>query len=98
MPEIGVGLAVQRDVVDPHVQVGPVNTDEEHHAPERCVTTGRRQNKADADGDFHDARDENPKRWVSEDRWDDGLKPCGVGEVLNTDVDVCQTKDNTQNS
>ena len=97
MPEIGVGLAVQRDVVDPHVEVRPVNADKEHHAPERCVATDPRQHETDTDGNLHHARDEDPNRWVAEDRWDDGLKPCGVGEVLDADVDVHPTKHDSGN-
>ena len=89
---VGVGLAIKRDVVDPHVEVGPVDSDEKHQAAQRRIPTGPRQNKANADGDFHHAGDEHPNGWVAQHGRDDGLKPCGVGEVLDADVDVHAAK------
>ena len=92
MPVVGVGLAVERDVVDPHVEVRPVNADEKHQATQRRIPSGPRQNKANANGDFHHAGNEHPNGWVAQHGWNDGFKPGGVGEVLNTNVDVHAAK------
>ena len=92
-----VGFSVERDVVDPHVEVRPVDADEKHQAAQRCITAGPRQYEADADGDFHHARDEHPNSGVAKDRWYDGFEPGRVGEVLNADVDVHRPKHNTSN-
>ena len=89
---MGVGLAVERDVVDPHVEVGPVNANEENHTSQRSMATGPRQNEADANGDFHDAGDEHPNGWVAKNRWDNRLKPRRIREMLNANVDVHQTE------
>ena len=70
-----VGLSVQRDVVDPHVEIGPVNADQEHQAAQRCITTSPRQNEPHADGNFHHAGDEHPDGWIAEDRRNDGFEP-----------------------
>ena len=93
MPVVSVGLAVERDVVDPHVQIGPVNTHQEHQAAQRRMASGPRQNEANADGDFHDTGDEDPNGWIAQHGRDDGLKPGGVGEVLDADVDVHASKE-----
>ena len=57
------------------------------------MASGPRQNKADANGDFHHARDEHPNGWVAEDCRDDRLKPGCVGEVLDADIEVHASKD-----
>ena len=90
---VGVGLAVKRDVVNPHVEVGPVNANEENHAAQCCIPTGPGQNQADANGDFHDTGDEHPNGWVAQNRRDNRLKPNGVGEVLDADIEVHASKD-----
>ena len=96
VPVVGVGLAVKRYIVDPHVEVRPVNSNKENHTSQRSITTRPGQNKADPDGDFHDAGNEYPNGRITQYRRDNRLKPCGVRKMLNTDVDVHQTKDNTQ--
>ena len=92
MPVVGVGLAVERYVVDPHVEVRPVNTHQKHQAAQGRIAPSPRQDEADADGNFHHARDEHPDGRVAQDSGDDRLKPSRVGEVLNTDIDVHQTE------
>ena len=89
---VGVGLAVERDVVDPHVEVRPVDSNEKHQAAQRRIPSSPRQNQADTDGNFHDAGDEHPDGWVAQHGWNDGFEPSRVGEVLDADVDVHQTK------
>ena len=89
-----VGLPVERDVVHPHVEIGPVNADEKHQAAQRRIASSPRQNEADTDGDFHDAGDEHPDGWVAQHGWNDGFEPTGVGEVLDADVDVHAAKEN----
>ena len=84
--------AVQGNVVDPHVEVGPVNAHQENHASKRRMATRPRQNKADANGDFHHAGDEDPNGWVAQDRWNNRFKPGRVGEVLHPNVDVHASK------
>ena len=96
MPEVGVGLAVERDVVDPHVEVRPVNADEKHQAAQRRIPSSPRQDEADADANFHDTGDEHPNGWVAENRRDNRLKPGGVGEVLDADIDIHASKKHTQ--
>jgi len=49
--------------------------------------------EADTDGDFHDARDEHPDGWVTQHGRNDWLELGGVGEVLDTDVDVHASKE-----
>ena len=93
---VSVGLAVERDVVDPHVEVRPVYAHEKDHASKRRMASGPRQNQADADGDFHDTGDEHPNGWVAENRRDNRLKPGGVGEVLDADIDIHASKKHTQ--
>ena len=61
-----VGLPVERDVVHPHVEIGPVNADEKHQAAQRRIPSSPRQNQADTDGNFHDAGDEHPDGWVAQ--------------------------------
>ena len=94
MPVVGVGFAVERDVVDPHVEVRPVDADEEHKTPEAGIATGSWENEAHANGDFHDAGDEHPDGWVAQDCRDDGFEPGGVGKMLDADIDVHASKDN----
>lgn len=89
---MGVGFPVERDVVDPHVEIRPIDTNEKHQAAQRCITTGPRQHEADADGNFHDTGDEHPDGRVPKDRRYDWLEPSRVGEMLDADVDVHQTK------
>ena len=84
--------AVQGNVVDPHVEVRPVYAYEKDHASKRRMASGPRQNQANTDGDFHDAGDEDPDGRVAENRRDNRLKPGGVGEVLDANVDIHQTE------
>lgn len=93
---MSVGLAVERNVVDPHVEIRPINSNEEHQARQPCIPPRERENEADADGDFHHARDEHPDGGVAQHRRDDRLKPSGIGEVLNAYIDVHTAKDNAQ--
>ena len=94
---MGVGLPAEWDVVVPHVEIRPVDANEEHKAAKRRMTTGPWENKPNADGDLHHARDEHPKRWVAKDRRHDGFEPSGVGEMLDADVDVHPSKNNRAN-
>ena len=88
VPVMRVGLPVERDVVHPHVEIGPVNADEKHQAAQRRIPSSPRQNQADTDGNFHHACDEHPDGWIAEDRRNDGFEPSGVREMLNADIDV----------
>ncbi|MBI20605.1 MAG: hypothetical protein CMB73_08565, partial [Euryarchaeota archaeon] len=56
------------------------------------IPSSPRQNEADADGDLHNAGDEHPNGWVAQHGWNDGFEPSGVGEVLDTNVQVHQTE------
>ena len=94
VPVMSVGLAVERDVVDPHVEIRPINSNEEHQARQPCIPPRERENEADADGNFHHARDEHPDGGVAQDGGNDGLKPGGIGEVLNAYIDVHSPKEN----
>ena len=89
-----VGGAVERDVVDPHVEVRPVNADQKSHAAKGRKATGSREDQAGTDADFHHPGDEHPNRRVAQDGGDDRLEPSRVGEVLDADVDVHQPKTN----
>ena len=89
---MGVGLPAKWDVVVPHVEVRPVDANEEHKAAKRRMTTGPWKNETNADGDLHHAGDEHPNGGVAQHGWHDGLKPGGVGEMLDADVDVHQAK------
>lgn len=92
MPVAGIGLAVERDVVDPHVEVRPVDAGQENYTAQCRTGTGLWKNEPHTDGDFHDTRDEHPNRGVAQDCRNDGFEPSGVGEVLNADVDVHASK------
>ena len=96
MPEIGVSFASNGDVVDPHVEVGPVDNDEEGCAPQPSLAPGLRDDESDAKSDFNDACDIDPKGWVTKNRGYDWLKPCRIGEVLNVDIDIHSSKDDGQ--
>jgi hypothetical protein len=89
---MGVGLPAEWDVVVPHVEVRPVDADKEHKAAQTSVATGPWKNEPNADGDFHDAGDEHPNRWVAQHGRHDGFEPNGVGEMLDADVDVHTSK------
>ena len=90
-----IGLPVKRDVVDPHVEVRPVDPNEKHHTAQRRIASSPRQDEADADGDFHHTGDQHPDGRVAQHGRNDRLKPGSVGEVLDTDIDVHRTEYNT---
>ena len=92
MPVMSVSYAVQWYIVDPHVQVGPINPHKEGHASNGSITTCPRQNQAHANGNFHRSSDENPQSWIAEHRRDNGFKPSGVCEVLNTNPHISEPK------
>ena len=94
VPVMSVGLAVEWNVVDPHVEIRPINSNEEHQARQPCIPPRERKNEADANGNFHHARDEHPDGWVAQHSRDNRLKPGRVREVLNADIDVHPTKEN----
>ena len=91
---MGVGLPAEWDVVVPHVEVRPVDANEEHKAAKRRMTTGPWKNEANADGDLHHARDEYPNGGVAQHGRNNGFEPGGVGEMLDADVDIHPPKDN----
>ena len=88
MPEICVSFASNSDVVDPHVEVGPIDNDEEGCAPKTGFATSLRDDEPDAKSDFNDPSHVDPKGCVTKNCGDNGLKPDRVGEVLHADIDV----------
>ena len=96
MPVVGVGFSIKRYVVDPHVEVRPVDANEEHKAAQASVATGPWKNEAYADGDLHHAGDEHPNRWITQHGRHDGFEPSGVGKVLHADVNVHPSEDSRE--
>ena len=97
MPKIGVCVAPNGDVVDPHVEVGPIDDDEKRCAPQPGLTSSLRDDESNAKSDFNDAGQVDPKGCVTKNYGDDRLKPNRIGEVLNADIDVHSTKYNGEN-
>ena len=92
MPKIGVCVAPNGDVVDPHVEVGPIDDDEKRCAPQPGLTSSLRDDESNAKSDFNDAGQVDPKGCVAKNCGDDWLKPNRIGEVLNADIDVQATE------
>ena len=92
MPKIGVCVASNGDVVDPHVEVGPIDDDEKRCAPQPGLTSSLRDDESNAKSDFNDAGQVDPKGCVTKNYGDDRLKPNRIGEVLNADIDVQSTE------
>ena len=92
MPEISVCVAPNGDVVDPHVEVGPVDSDEKGSACKTSIALSLRDDESNAESDFNDASHVNPKGWVAENCGDNWLEPSRIGEVVNADIDVHSTK------
>ena len=88
MPEICVSFASNGDVVDPHVEVGPIDHDEKSCAPQTGLTSSLRDDESNAESDFNDAGHVDPKGCITKNFGDNGLKPDRVGEVLNAYIDV----------
>jgi len=94
VPYVGVGLTTDRQVVDPHVEISPVDCDQKSRTCQAGIPASPRNDEADANRNFYHAGDENPDARVAKDGWHDGFKPSRVGEMLDTDVGVHPTKDN----
>ena len=95
MPEIGVCVAPNGDVVDPHVEVGPVDSDEKGSACKTSVASSLRDDESNAESDFNDAGYVDPKGCITKNFGDDWLEPSRIGEVLNADIDVHSSKEDT---
>ena len=92
MPRIAVGLAPDGQIIDPHVEVGPVHTNEEGGGQEGSTAAVAPKHQTQAEADFHDTGQPHPEGGVAKHVRDDGLEPSGVREVLDAEVDVHASK------
>ena len=84
MPLGGESGSVEREVVDPHVEVGQRHGDHQQEEKHGGVFSGVRYDKADSEQHLEAAAQQIPKGWSAEVRRDYRFEWFGIGPVQET--------------
>ena len=86
VPDRGIGASVQWHIVDPHVEVRPIESDHEDGHSERGRLTPCRNRHPEPEDDLEASADEDPESRVPENRWDDRFEPRRISEMEDANV------------
>ena len=92
MPRMAVGLPPDGQIVDPHVEVGPVHANEEGGGQEGSTAAVAPNHQTQTEADFHNTGQPHPEGWVAKHVRDDGFEPRGVREVLDSNHEQQKSK------
>lgn len=96
MPVMFVCSSTDCDIIDPHVQIRPIEYDEKDSAGQSSDSSCSWKDKEEADNNFGDTADPYPEPWPAKNIGDYRFKPYWISKVLDSDVDEPDSEDSPQ--